>query len=172
MDRELGKLPGLTFEEATENVKKNLEALSKQSREAKQDFLQVYNRSVNRRDGAVAMLKWLERSGFFEAPASSKNHLAQPGGSGLRRCRGSGGGPRHAGAPAPPGLPGERRGIFRGHERSGELQRPRLGAVGRPSHLPESDHSRHCYTTGRYHLSGGVLEKAAHVREAHVPDPA
>lgn len=80
MDRELGKLPGLTFEEATENVKKNLEALSKQSREAKQDFLQVYNRSVNRRDGAVAMLKWLERSGFFEAPASSKNHLAQPGG--------------------------------------------------------------------------------------------
>ena len=80
MDRELGKLPGLTFEEATENVKKNLEALSKQSREAKQDFLQVYNRSVNRRDGAVAMLKWMERSGFFEAPASSKNHLAQPGG--------------------------------------------------------------------------------------------
>ena len=42
--------------------------------------MQVYNRSVNRRDGAVAMLKWLERSGFFEAPASSKNHLAQPGG--------------------------------------------------------------------------------------------
>lgn len=59
MDREPGKLPGLTFEEATENVKKNLEALGKPSQEerAKQEFLQVYNSRVNRREGAVAMLK-------------------------------------------------------------------------------------------------------------------
>lgn len=82
MDREPGKLQGLTFEEAAENVKKNLEALGKTSQEerAKQEFLQVYNSRVNRREGAVAMLKWLERSGFFEAPASRKHHLAQPGG--------------------------------------------------------------------------------------------
>ena len=50
------------------------------ARDPRADFLAVYNRSVNRREGAVAMLKWLEGSGFFEAPASSKNHLAQPGG--------------------------------------------------------------------------------------------
>ena len=82
MDREPGKLPGLTFEEATENVKKNLEALGKPSQEerAKQEFLQVYNSRVNRREGAVAMLKWLEGSGFFEAPASTNKHLAKPGG--------------------------------------------------------------------------------------------
>ena len=49
-------------------------------RDPRADFLAVYNSSVNRRDGAVAMLKWLEGSGFFTAPASSKYHLAQPGG--------------------------------------------------------------------------------------------
>lgn len=50
------------------------------ARDHRADFLAVYNSSVNRRDGAVAMLKWLEGSGFFTAPASSKYHLAQPGG--------------------------------------------------------------------------------------------
>lgn len=50
------------------------------ARDPRADFLAVYNSSVNRRDGAVAMLKWLEGSGFFTAPASSKYHLAQPGG--------------------------------------------------------------------------------------------
>jgi len=51
------------------------------TRDPRADFLAVYNRYVNRRDGAVAMLKWLEReTDFFTAPASSKNHLAQPGG--------------------------------------------------------------------------------------------
>lgn len=51
------------------------------ARDPRADFLQVYNSSVNRRDGAVAMLKWLEReTDFFTAPASRKNHLAQPGG--------------------------------------------------------------------------------------------
>lgn len=43
-------------------------------RDPRADFLAVYNSSVNRRDGAVAMLKWLEGSGFFTAPASSKHH--------------------------------------------------------------------------------------------------
>ena len=51
------------------------------ARDPRADFLAVYNRSVNRREGAVAMLKWLENeTDFFTAPASSKNHLAQPGG--------------------------------------------------------------------------------------------
>lgn len=51
------------------------------TRNPRADFLAVYNRSVNRREGAVAMLKWLENeTDFFTAPASSKHHLAQPGG--------------------------------------------------------------------------------------------
>ena len=51
------------------------------ARDPRADFLQVYNSSVNRRGGAVAMLKWLEReTDFFTAPASSKHHLAHPGG--------------------------------------------------------------------------------------------
>ena len=51
------------------------------TRDPRADFVQVYNSSVNRRDGAVAMLHWLtHETDFFEAPASTKNHLAQPGG--------------------------------------------------------------------------------------------
>ena len=51
------------------------------ARDPRANFLAVYNANVNRREGAVAMLKWLEReTDFFTAPASSKNHLAQPGG--------------------------------------------------------------------------------------------
>ncbi len=51
------------------------------ARDPRADFLQVYNSSVNRRDGAVAMLKWLEReTDFFTAPASSEHHLNYPGG--------------------------------------------------------------------------------------------
>ena len=44
------------------------------------DFLAVYNRSIGR-NGRAALLYWLENeTDFFTAPASSKNHLAQPGG--------------------------------------------------------------------------------------------
>ena len=51
------------------------------ARDPRANFLAVYNANVNRREGAVAMLKWLEReTDFFTAPASSKHHLAQPGG--------------------------------------------------------------------------------------------
>ena len=51
------------------------------ARDPRADFLAVYNSSVNRREGAVAMLKWLEReTDFFTAPASTNKHLAQPGG--------------------------------------------------------------------------------------------
>ena len=53
----------------------------KTERDPRADFLQVYNSSVNRRDGAVAMLKWLDReTDFFTAPASTNKHLAHPGG--------------------------------------------------------------------------------------------
>ncbi len=82
MDREPGKLPGLTFEEATENVKRNLEALSKSSQEerAKRDFLQVYRNTIGR-NGKTALVEWLENeTDFFMAPASTNKHLAQPGG--------------------------------------------------------------------------------------------
>lgn len=51
------------------------------ARDPRADFLAVYNSSVNRREGAVAMLKWLENeTDFFKAPASTNKHLAQPGG--------------------------------------------------------------------------------------------
>lgn len=53
----------------------------KTTRDPRADFVQVYNSSVNRRDGAVAMLHWLtHETDFFEAPASRKHHLAQSGG--------------------------------------------------------------------------------------------
>ena len=44
----------------------------------KQNFLQVYNQID--RPGMGGMWEWMEEKGFFEAPASSKHHLAQPGG--------------------------------------------------------------------------------------------
>ena len=50
------------------------------ARDPRADFLAVYNRSI-RRNGKAALLYWLENeTDFFTAPASSKNHLAQPGG--------------------------------------------------------------------------------------------
>lgn len=53
----------------------------KAERDPRADFMLVYNSGVNRRDGAVAMLHWLtHETDFFEAPASSKHHLARPGG--------------------------------------------------------------------------------------------
>lgn len=50
------------------------------ARDPREDFLAVYNRSIGR-NGKAALLYWLENdTDFFTAPASSKNHLAQPGG--------------------------------------------------------------------------------------------
>ncbi len=50
------------------------------TRDPRADFLAVYNRSIGR-NGRAALLYWLENeTDFFTAPASSKNHLAQPGG--------------------------------------------------------------------------------------------
>ena len=50
------------------------------ARDPRADFLAVYSNTI-KRDGAAAMIYWLDcKTDFFTAPASSKNHLAQPGG--------------------------------------------------------------------------------------------
>ena len=50
------------------------------ARDLRADFLEVYSNTI-RRDGAAAMIYWLDcKTDFFTAPASSKHHLAQPGG--------------------------------------------------------------------------------------------
>lgn len=45
----------------------------------KERFMQIYNKNIHR-DGADRLLKWLERTDFFEAPASTRYHLCEPGG--------------------------------------------------------------------------------------------
>ena len=47
--------------------------------ENKRLFIEAYNKFVTR-DGAKELLNWIEKSDFFEAPASSKFHLDVPGG--------------------------------------------------------------------------------------------
>ncbi len=47
--------------------------------ENKRLFIEAYNKFV-KRDGAQELLEWIEKSDFFEAPASSKFHLDVPGG--------------------------------------------------------------------------------------------
>lgn len=47
--------------------------------DAEIEFLSVYNTFI-RRDGAGAMLEWLKKSDFFDAPASSKFHGSYEGG--------------------------------------------------------------------------------------------
>ena len=49
------------------------------TRDPKADFIVAYSVNISRK-GAPALLDWLDSNGFFEAPASSKHHLAQPGG--------------------------------------------------------------------------------------------
>lgn len=49
-------------------------------RDPRADFMAVYSNTI-KRDGAAAMLYWLDsKTDFFTAPASGKYHLAQPGG--------------------------------------------------------------------------------------------
>lgn len=45
----------------------------------KETFKQIYTEHITRR-GADKLLAWLEESDFFDAPASTKHHLAKPGG--------------------------------------------------------------------------------------------
>lgn len=49
------------------------------TRNIRDDFIVAYCTNINRK-GAPALLEWLERSGFFEATASRRYHMAQPGG--------------------------------------------------------------------------------------------
>lgn len=45
----------------------------------KDKFLDIYRENITR-PGAGELLAWLESSDFFEAPASTRFHLAEPGG--------------------------------------------------------------------------------------------
>lgn len=45
----------------------------------KEKFLEIYRENINR-PGSEEFLKWLESTDFFEAPASTRFHLARPGG--------------------------------------------------------------------------------------------
>lgn len=47
--------------------------------ENKQEFLKIARKNI-KRDGLEDLLKWLESTDFFEAPASSKFHSAEAGG--------------------------------------------------------------------------------------------
>ena len=45
----------------------------------KEKFIEIYNANI-KRDGADQLLKWLEESDFFAAPASTKFHMSREGG--------------------------------------------------------------------------------------------
>lgn len=45
----------------------------------KDEFLRIYQENV-KRPGAEEFLKWLKSTDFFSAPASTRFHLARPGG--------------------------------------------------------------------------------------------
>ena len=52
----------------------------KATRDPKAEFLQVYGSGI-KRDGAMDLMNWLcKETDFFEAPASTNNHLAHAGG--------------------------------------------------------------------------------------------
>ena len=46
---------------------------------AKDEFIQIFNDNI-RREGAADLLKWLESTDFFTAPASTKYHSCHEGG--------------------------------------------------------------------------------------------
>jgi hypothetical protein len=45
----------------------------------KERFVEIYQKNITR-PGAENLLAWLNRTDFFEAPASTRFHLSQPGG--------------------------------------------------------------------------------------------
>lgn len=47
--------------------------------EAKEEFLEIFYDNIDR-DGAENLLEWLEKSDFFTAPASTRNHSNYEGG--------------------------------------------------------------------------------------------
>lgn len=45
----------------------------------REEFISIFRDNIHR-DGAEDLLNWLETSDFFDAPASTKYHLSEPGG--------------------------------------------------------------------------------------------
>lgn len=74
----------VTAAEAAENIRKAMEAMNGPTlaERVREEFHQIFAERVNRR-GANELLAWMERNGFFEAPASKGHHLAVPGGLAL-----------------------------------------------------------------------------------------
>lgn len=56
------------------------EAPAQNEKTVREEFLEIYNTNVMSRPGADKLLAYLEKSDFFEAPASTKYHLCVPGG--------------------------------------------------------------------------------------------
>lgn len=77
-------VPGISAEEATENLRRNMELLNRPPlpERVQEEFRQIFTERV-KRPGATELLDWLDRNGFFTAPASTKHHLAIPGGLAL-----------------------------------------------------------------------------------------
>lgn len=77
-------VPGISAEEATENIRRNMELLNRppMTERVREEFRQIFTERV-KRPGAKGLLAWMDRNGFFEAPASTKHHLAIPGGLAL-----------------------------------------------------------------------------------------
>ena len=79
-----GHLGGISAEEATENIRRNMELLNRPPlpERVREEFREIFNEKI-KRAGAEELLEWLDRNGFFTAPASTKYHLAIPGGLAL-----------------------------------------------------------------------------------------
>lgn len=77
-------VPGISAEEATENIRRNMELLNRPPlpERVREEFRQIFTEKIHR-PGAEKLLDWLDRNEFFTAPASSKHHLAIPGGLAL-----------------------------------------------------------------------------------------
>lgn len=79
-----GSLGGISAEEAAENIRRNMELLGRPPlpERVREEFREIFNEKI-KRAGAEELLEWLDRNGFFTAPASTKYHLAIPGGLAL-----------------------------------------------------------------------------------------
>lgn len=77
-------LGGISTEEATENLRRNMELLNRPPlpERTREKFREIFKEKVAR-EGATELLEWMDRNGFFEAPASTKHHLAIRGGLAL-----------------------------------------------------------------------------------------
>lgn len=81
---EVGALGGIPAAEAAENIRENMKLLDRPPlpERVREEFRQIFTEKIHR-PGAEKLLDWLDRNEFFTAPASSKHHLAIPGGLAL-----------------------------------------------------------------------------------------